>query len=106
MTYTAIFYLRLFVSYIRYKLYFSDFKTGFNPYNLVQITYGKESKEEFKALKEMDSCSICWKKYREKDKLEKFRCDYGHIFHSECLHKWLKKSLTCPLCRQNLYRKE
>ena len=23
----------------------------------------------------------------------------GHVFHMECLQEWLKKNLTCPICR-------
>lgn len=104
MTYSVIFYARLFFSYLRYKKYFYPVKDGnFNPYNLIQLTFCRESLEEFKALQELQSCSICWLKYKNGDNLEQFKCTFGHIFHTDCLRNWLKRSLTCPMCRQDLY---
>eukprot|EP00928_Gymnodinium_smaydae_P092202 TRINITY_DN76010_c0_g1_i1.p2 TRINITY_DN76010_c0_g1~~TRINITY_DN76010_c0_g1_i1.p2 ORF type:complete len:185 (-),score=35.34 TRINITY_DN76010_c0_g1_i1:155-640(-) len=26
----------------------------------------------------------------------------GHLFHGECLRSWLRRSPTCPICRQDL----
>jgi hypothetical protein len=28
------------------------------------------------------------------------RC--GHIFHRNCIKKWMKKSMCCPVCRGNM----
>ena len=27
-----------------------------------------------------------------------------HLFHLECIDSWCKKSVTCPVCRQELDR--
>lgn len=42
-------------------------------------------------------CCICTNKIREGYKLE---C--GHIFHNECIKKWIKISNTCPTCRKEI----
>lgn len=44
----------------------------------------------------LDTCSICLEKTVEKPQ------DCGHVFHKECLDKWLMKEKTCPNCRKNI----
>ena len=34
---------------------------------------------------------------------KKMKC--GHHFHEECIHKWLKFSSTCPVCRADVKMK-
>jgi hypothetical protein len=42
-------------------------------------------------------CSICLQ-YIEKNKIcKKLSC--GHLFHCECIDKWLSDNITCPYCR-------
>ncbi|XP_055322394.1 E3 ubiquitin-protein ligase TRAIP-like isoform X2 [Sitodiplosis mosellana] len=45
------------------------------------------------------SCSICAELFRGPDahNLHVTRC--GHVFHNECLAKWLERKNTCPECR-------
>tara|TARA_Y100000389_G_scaffold164614_1_gene168441 strand:- start:39819 stop:40136 length:318 start_codon:yes stop_codon:yes gene_type:complete len=26
----------------------------------------------------------------------------GHSFHTKCIHKWMKRHNTCPICRKNI----
>jgi hypothetical protein len=26
----------------------------------------------------------------------------GHVFHRECLHEWLHKNMSCPICRETV----
>lgn len=50
---------------------------------------------------QLESCSICYIDYISGDPvivLPKCR----HVFHDECASDWLKKSLLCPLCRENV----
>jgi len=42
-------------------------------------------------------CSVCQEDYKEMDKLVTMPCD--HIFHKDCLTKWLNMHNTCPFCR-------
>jgi hypothetical protein len=51
----------------------------------------KENKEEEKENKE------------EEKKMVKTKC--AHIFHSECLAKWVIQKTTCPMCRNSLIKK-
>ncbi|KAL8045973.1 hypothetical protein ABFX02_08G149100 [Erythranthe guttata] len=47
-------------------------------------------------------CSICLMKFLTEDTVNKLpKC--GHVFHMECLEKWLDRCrFTCPLCRSSL----
>jgi hypothetical protein len=44
-------------------------------------------------------CCICYGEY--KNNAGKLECK--HIFHKQCIHRWLNTSLSCPLCRQTVY---
>ena len=46
-----------------------------------------------------NDCSICYNNYNEY-KPSKLKCN--HVFHTECISKWLNTSHTCPLCRQSI----
>lgn len=48
-----------------------------------------------------DACSICLEPLETIRYKRKTQC--GHVFCSECLHEWLRKKQTCPLCNQSLY---
>ena len=43
-------------------------------------------------------CSICLDEYKICDKISQCLC--GHEFHWACLLEWMKRSRTCPLCKQ------
>ena len=52
-----------------------------------------------------DNCTICINNFL--DNMEIYRTPCEHIFHKDCLNKYLKKinnknKLTCPNCNQNL----
>lgn len=40
-------------------------------------------------------CAICQNELQRGT--ETLPCD--HVFHTMCIHKWLRRSPTCPLCR-------
>ncbi|KAK4398923.1 RING-H2 finger protein ATL18 [Sesamum angolense] len=46
-----------------------------------------------------EMCSICLMEFEKVDLVNKLpRC--GHLFHMECMEKWLDRcQFTCPLCR-------
>merc|ERR1719197_992195 len=56
--------------------------------------------EEAKGDKAPDECCICMEKFSEKGVIKRTGCQ--HYFHEECLGKWLKTQVTCPLCRNDL----
>ena len=46
-------------------------------------------------------CAICLEKFQEGDQLCSSRnMDCKHVFHSECIYRWLLKHEECPYCRQ------
>merc|ERR1719310_897898 len=47
-----------------------------------------------------EECCCCSEVYDEKAVIKRTPC--GHVFHEQCLAKWLKVSTTCPLCRNDL----
>lgn len=49
-----------------------------------------------------DQCSICLLQYKFNDELRIF-CKCKHSFHKQCIDKWLKYKLTCPLCCAQLF---
>ena len=48
---------------------------------------------------EQSECTICLLPCTEETKTE---TECNHIFHQECLDKWLQSNYTCPLCRTEL----
>ena len=55
--------------------------------------------KKYSALKE-DKCPICLQKYKSADIIKEFPCK--HIFHKNCIFKWLKTSNVCPLCKHDI----
>ncbi|KAL3518040.1 hypothetical protein ACH5RR_020629 [Cinchona calisaya] len=48
-----------------------------------------------------NECSICLGGFEENDRIKVIpRC--MHVFHCECVDKWLQNQASCPLCRSNL----
>ena len=55
--------------------------------------------KKYTALKE-EKCPICLQKYKGIDIIKEFPCK--HIFHKNCIFKWLRKSNVCPLCKYDI----
>ena len=55
--------------------------------------------KKYSALKE-EKCPICLQKYKGTDIIKEFPCK--HIFHKNCILKWLRKSNVCPLCKYDI----
>lgn len=45
-------------------------------------------------------CCICLNKYVDDDELRELPC--SHVFHVDCVDKWLKINASCPLCKSEL----
>jgi hypothetical protein len=48
-----------------------------------------------------ESCLICIENYKFNE-LKRILPKCKHCFHKKCIDKWLKKSATCPVCRDLL----
>ncbi len=44
-------------------------------------------------------CSICLEEFKELDRVKLFSCKQ-HIFHKDCIIKWLLDKDICPLCKK------
>ncbi|KAK7283053.1 hypothetical protein RIF29_12295 [Crotalaria pallida] len=45
-------------------------------------------------------CCICLAKYENNDELRELPC--SHLFHKDCVDKWLKINASCPLCKSEV----
>ncbi|XP_045822254.1 RING-H2 finger protein ATL80-like [Trifolium pratense] len=56
----------------------------------------------------IDRCSICLEEYCEGSDSELIYTECSHIFHEECIGKWLHQcedrssSYSCPMCRREI----
>lgn len=67
------------------------------PVVVAAIPTMKFNREAFSSMEDAQ-CTICLAEYEEKEVLRIMpKC--GHIFHLSCIDIWLRKQLTCPICR-------
>ena len=59
------------------------------------IEYLERTKEE--AMGTEEPCPICYVEFGEGEEMYRPRC--GHLFHKQCLSRWMGKQANCPLCR-------
>ena len=59
-------------------------------------------KKELKFTNELNdkNCSICLDEFNENELLFQLICN--HYYHKKCIHDWLQKNKSCPLCRIDL----
>ncbi|CAF0811163.1 unnamed protein product [Adineta ricciae] len=46
---------------------------------------------------EENKCSVCWDDFEQNQTLRRLRC--FHLYHKECIDKWLQDKNQCPICR-------
>ena len=55
-----------------------------------------------KHMKRIDKiCAICLNEFKENDRVKMFSCEQ-HIFHKDCILKWLNNNDICPLCKKSI----
>lgn len=47
-------------------------------------------------------CSICLKEFEENVKITPLSCDVRHVFHTDCIVKWMRENNNCPICRAEM----
>ena len=55
--------------------------------------------KKYSKIKEK-KCSICLVKYKKSDLIKELPCN--HIFHKNCILKWIEKSNVCPICKYDI----
>eukprot|EP00794_Sanderia_malayensis_P011172 gene11172-12347_t len=51
-----------------------------------------------------EPCIICYEDMHHTSGTKKLQC--GHVFHTECIRRWLKEQRTCPTCRDHALLQE
>lgn len=49
-----------------------------------------------------ESCVVCLDEMRKGDEVCNLPCSHG--YHKSCIHKWLKRSRVCPVCKRDVER--
>ena len=70
----------------------------------------KETNKETDKETDITHCLICWEPENNNNKLTKMKnimmftsyCKCDCYFHLQCFFDWVKKSPTCPICRDTL----
>ena len=75
-----------------FKLKKKKFILNLNEFQYKHIKKYSKNKEK--------KCSICLLKYQKPDILKEFPCN--HIYHKNCILKWLNNSNICPLCKYEI----
>lgn len=61
------------------------------------LVYGKKEGDE-----DDDTCTVCLSNYEEGESIRKLPCN--HVFHPDCIYKWLDINKKCPMCREDIDR--
>ncbi|GLJ55449.1 hypothetical protein SUGI_1190650 [Cryptomeria japonica] len=70
--------------------------------SLSLLTFG-EFAERFSEIEEEVVCAICLNSFEKDDEIREL-CNCCHVFHRNCLDKWIDQHRdTCPLCRCALF---
>ncbi|OQR92343.1 hypothetical protein ACHHYP_03833 [Achlya hypogyna] len=65
----------------------------------IALVSPSSSMEEETSSRPEDACAICLCECEDSETLLKMPCQ--HVFHEECVVRWLEKTPHCPLCRQS-----
>jgi hypothetical protein len=66
---------------------------------LAEQTEYEHSEAVSNVPEQLDACSICLEVYQRDTKIDVLGC--GHIFHPQCIAKWIERNPLCPMCRQH-----
>ncbi|XP_044492492.1 E3 ubiquitin-protein ligase BIG BROTHER [Mangifera indica] len=58
----------------------------------------------FSRKKSGERCVICQMRYKRGDRQMKLPC--RHVYHSECISKWLSINKICPICNNEVFGEE
>ncbi|KAK1288318.1 E3 ubiquitin-protein ligase RING1 [Acorus calamus] len=60
----------------------------------VEIYEGKDGDD-------VDDCRVCFDEFSVGSEVMRMPC--GHLFHRDCILKWLERSGVCPMCRLKMF---
>lgn len=53
-----------------------------------------------------NQCSICIEDFETGGKVVQLKCNPSHIFHADCIIRWLRINANCPVCRADVFHRE
>ncbi|KAJ0087160.1 hypothetical protein Patl1_07904 [Pistacia atlantica] len=54
-------------------------------------------------LESTSECTVCCEEFHQNDHVNQIvRMPCAHVYHQQCIQKWLKLSHLCPLCRYKM----
>ena len=71
--------------------------------DIIQAYQSIKIKDINKLAEDKRKCTICLEDYKNNDDSIILPCI--HIFHSECIRKWMKKKNICPICKSKINSK-
>ncbi|KAK7344726.1 hypothetical protein VNO77_14701 [Canavalia gladiata] len=71
-----------------------------NNYPVLLYSQAKKHKPDSETITSYSCCSICLADYKDTDWL-KLLPHCGHLFHRDCIDRWLQVNLSCPMCRNS-----
>ncbi|GLJ55454.1 hypothetical protein SUGI_1190750 [Cryptomeria japonica] len=67
------------------------------------VTTFRDVAKKLGEIEEEIMCTVCLNSFEEDDEIREL-CNCCHIFHRDCLDKWIDhRQKTCPLCRSSLF---
>ena len=63
-------------------------------------SFTERKRKEIKRQEKEVSCSICLEVLRTGTQVKELQCK--HVFHTSCIHSWLKQKLQCPNCKKKV----
>jgi len=67
------------------------------------INFSEIGKGSLKDVVKEKSCIFCFVDFKRNELVKLFSCR-KHIFHEDCLRKWIENSFQCPLCKYSMKR--
>ena len=50
--------------------------------------------------KENATCSVCLSRVEDGESVKTLRCK--HVYHPQCIDRWLERSTMCPVCKRDV----
>ena len=72
-------------------------KRGLSKQELSKIPFKIYAKYKYNG---QDECSICRDNYQTGEQIKELPC--GHIYHVNCIDKWLEQERKCPYCNKEI----
>ena len=86
-------------------VYYEEFETNQNNNGLSDDIIKSFPVSKIKNVKKLSEdkkkCSICLEKFKNNDNTMIIPCT--HLFHPNCIQKWMKIKNICPICKYKIY---